>query len=131
MDDLRELLSIIKDMPSFALWVIAGLLVYKVTVIGSIYGVVRLGLVRLFDWLSLRKRQDVELRPTIDGMCITGVASELVGQLARLKWMNQTTEVRGPYIHSCGVGRLRRALDLLEAQEAAEAAGQSKPPRNP
>lgn len=121
MDELRELLSILKDMPSFALWVIAGLLVYKVTVIGSIYGVVRLALVRLFDWLSLRKRQDVELRPTIDGMCINGIAPELIAQLSRLRWKQDPAS----YIHFSGVDRLRRALDLLDAQEAA--AAESKP----
>lgn len=124
MDELRELLEIVKEMPSFALWVIAGVLVYKVAVIGSVYGVVRFGLGRLFDWLSLRKRyvKEVELRPTIDGMCIKGVASELVAQLSRLRWVRRGEVTPSEYIHTCGVDRLRRALDLLEAQEAAEAA---------
>lgn len=123
MDELRELVLIVKDLPGFALWAIFGVLVYKVTVIGSIFGVARLGIVRLFDWLTVRKTAPVDAMPMIEGMTIKGTVPELIAQLARLKYH----ALPSPYIHAEGVARLRRALDLLDAQEAAEAAAKSKP----
>lgn len=52
LQELKEILGIIKDLPHMVMWVLAGLLLYKVVVIGSIYGVIKLAIDRLHDWLT-------------------------------------------------------------------------------
>lgn len=66
MDELKELVGLIKDTPTFVLWVLLGFLAYKLAVVGSIYGVIRYGLGELFGWLRERKTLPPEVREVVE-----------------------------------------------------------------
>ena len=55
MEELKLLISMVNDLPALATWVLVGYLIYKITVIGSIYGVIRLLIVKMHDALMDRK----------------------------------------------------------------------------
>ena len=50
IEALREIVGMVKDLPEFALWILFGYLFYKLFVIGSIYGVIRLGINKYFNY---------------------------------------------------------------------------------
>lgn len=61
MDELKLLVELVADLPQMALWVLAGFFVYKITVVGSIYGVARLLITKIHCWIiSLRDKPVVE-----------------------------------------------------------------------
>ena len=52
MDELKLLIEMVANLPQMAIWVLVAFWAYKVVVIGSIYGVIRLAIVKLHDWLT-------------------------------------------------------------------------------
>jgi hypothetical protein len=100
MEDLKAIITLIKDLPALTVWVLAGYLVYRLAVVGSIYGVIRLAITRLFDWLQHPKTVEA----TLEGLTISSRTTEdLIVQLRRLR--------TSTYIHDSGVEKLRKALD--------------------
>ena len=55
MEELKELVTMLKDTPTFVLWVLCGYLVYKLAVIGSIYGLIRFAIDKTHDYLTKPK----------------------------------------------------------------------------
>lgn len=81
------------------MWVLVGYLIYKVAVIGSIYGVIRLLICKMHDW----KTQPVKFQ--IGSKVIDAATAEaLQVQIQRLSTV-------GNYIHMSDVVNLRQALD--------------------
>jgi hypothetical protein len=128
MEELKLLIGMVTDLPALATWVLVGFLVYKIAVIGSVYGVIRLGITQLFGWLQ--KKEDrrnnpppVELRGAIDGMCITadGSHNQLVAQIMRICGKD-TGATRSLYIHKQSVQWLREAIDAKELLDAEKGA---------
>lgn len=122
MNELRELVGLVKDLPNAALWVIAAIFLYKVTIVGSIYGVARLAISKLHDWAVTRKAREIEykeIRPMLDGMCITGQADRLVAQLHRLR--GKGVGIDSEYIHAASVDWLRTAIDEKTEREQVAA----------
>lgn len=119
MEEIEMLVKSIANLPGMALWVIAIFYGYKVCVVGSIYGVIRFAITKLHDYLTTPKYElkSMELRPTIDGMCITGQADALIGQLHRLR--GRGTSMKSQYIHGSDVDWLRRAIDAQAAADQA------------
>ena len=103
MEELKLLISMVNDLPALAIWVLIGYLIYKITVIGSIYGVIRLIIVKMHDVLMDRKSvvKPGEI-PCIDDT----VHAALIMQLRRLK-----TTV---YIHNSDVQNLANAIDKMQ-----------------
>lgn len=117
MDELKLLIDLVSALPAMAVWVLVGFYVYKVVVIGSVYGVARYVAGRLFDWLSQRKVEYKEVRPMLDGMCVRGTTDELVAQIARLRGAG--LKIDSKYIHGHDVQWLREAIDDKFAKDAA------------
>ena len=108
MEDLRELVAIIRDLPNFALAILAGYLIYKLAVVGSIYGVVRFAIGKLYDWKT-HPPYPAPKPPPVDyklgNITINeAVALGLQAQVARLA-------TSSGYIHADGIAKLREALD--------------------
>lgn len=104
MDELKLLIEMVAGMPTMALWVLIGYLVYKLAVIGSIYGTIRFGIEKLHSWLVTPKRVEYN----IAGRAINAdVAAALMQQVGRLG-------SRGSYIYSADVEKLRKAIDEME-----------------
>ena len=98
MEELKLLIEMVRNLPALAIWVLAGYLVYKLVVLGSIYGVLRLLIVKAHDFLTGPKQMKLG-RKSID----TETASALNEQLDRIGSMH--------YIHMSDVKTLREALD--------------------
>lgn len=123
MEELKDLVNLVADLPNAALWVIAAIFGYKVIVVGSIYGVIRLAIDRLYKWAVARKAREVEykeIRPMLDGICIQAETDRLIAQLHRLRGRGVGIDTK--YIHSQSVDWLRKAIDAqIQADEAKAA----------
>ena len=103
MEELKLLISMVNDLPALATWVLVGYLIYKITVIGSIYGVIRLLIVKMHDVLMDRK---AVVKPG-EIFCIDDMTyAALIIQCNRLK--------TGRYIHSGDVQKLANAIDKIQ-----------------
>jgi hypothetical protein len=56
MDELQVIVNMVKTLPTLAIWVLAGLLFYKVTVVGSIFGILKLLINKVFEWQAKPKQ---------------------------------------------------------------------------
>ena len=124
MSDLKELARMLADLPHAALWVIAAVLIYKVSIVGSIYGVLRLAIAKLHDWAVTKKAREVEhkeIRPLLDGMCIKAEAERLIAQIHRIR--GKGVSIKTEHIHSQSVDWLREAIDDKIERDAAKANG--------
>ena len=110
MEELKLLIGMVEDLPQMALWVIALFFFYKVAIVGSIYGVIRLGINRLHGWAVKPKHELVETDYTtkIDRLTINGEAPALISQLERIVGIN--TSIDTNYIHSSDISWLRDAI---------------------
>jgi len=55
IEELKSVIDIIKGMPHMVMWVLAGLLFYKVIVIGSIFGLLKICILKFHDVLTKPK----------------------------------------------------------------------------
>lgn len=122
MEELKLLIGMVADLPSMALWVLIGFLLYKLAVIGSIYGVIKLFIDKTHDWLITRKTQptqvrEIQLQDVFNGITITSddTMKKLLVQIRRLAGKN--VRLGSDYIHSCSVQWLREAIDEKERSE--------------
>lgn len=125
MDELKLLIEMVANLPTLAVWVLVGYLIYKIAVIGSIYGLIRFGIDKLHDWLAnkdARKIERVNIRGHLDGMCITssGAHEGLIAQISRVR--GKGLRIESQYIHTVSVEWLRDAITEKEAKDAKEKA---------
>lgn len=102
----------ISHLPAMALWILAGFFVYKVAVIGSIFGIIRFITSHLFDWLKLiiTTRRYKQIENILEGMCTDGQVERLLAEIYRLR--GKGVGIRSNYIHSKSVDWLREAIDM-------------------
>lgn len=105
MDELKLLIEMVAHLPSLMVWVLVGYLVYKVAVIGSIYGVIRLLICKVHDWKTQPRPMKIGAK-VID----EATADALQVQLLRLNRI-------GNYIHMSDVLALSQALDAHLAKK--------------
>lgn len=111
MDELKVLVEMLAGLPHTVLWVLVGYLIYKLVILGSIYGVLRLLIEKTHDWVTQPKRVEWDMGDITVG---TTTKHALTEQLLRLR-------DRSSYIHFEDSNRLRKAIDLLLEQERAAA----------
>ena len=123
MDELKLLIEMVANLPSLAIWVLLGYLVYKIVVIGSIYGVLRLAITMLHSAYTKRSTELV-----LDGTLFDGNSSMVAfrTQLERLMFIGRTKADKGGYVskkiyQEYGVKYLREAIDKMEEIALAEA----------
>lgn len=116
MDELKLLIEMVANLPTLAVWVLVGYLVYKIVVIGSIYGLIRFGIDKLHNWLTSPARKSVEIRVLLDGEVMGASMEPLIAQLRRIKKANLH------FIHESEVDWLRQAIDDRITKDAEEAA---------
>jgi len=115
MEELKELVTLISDVPQFVLWVLIGYLIYKLALLGSIYGVIRYVAGELFGWLRAQKVEIKQVRPILDDMVITGNLDRLVVQIGRL--CGKGTGIQSRFLHPESIEWLAEAIDEKEARE--------------
>lgn len=120
MEVLQEFIKLVKELPDLAVYLVIGWLLYQSLIVGSIYGCVKLGITKLHDAVVFYKEKPpevktVEIRSTIDGICIKGQADPLIAQIHRL--VGKGVSINSQYIHADGVQWLREAINEKEARE--------------
>ena len=104
MEELKILVEMVASLPQMAIWVLVAFWFYKVVVIGSIFGVIRLAIIKIHDWLTRPKVVNHKLgeRLAIDEETLLA----LHAQISRIASTN--------YIHMGDVNKLREAIDLIK-----------------
>ena len=122
MEELKLLVQMVASLPTLAVWVIVAFYIYKVSIIGSIYGVIRYATNKLHDWAVTRKtiptiKQEINLMDTLHGICISSDETKilLISQLRRVCGKN--TGIDSNYIHEESVAWLREAISAKETED--------------
>jgi len=125
MEELKLLVQMVASLPALAVWVIVAFYVYKITIIGSVYGVIRFGVGKLHDWAITRKtlppvQQEISLHDRLHGIVITSddTLSQMITQIKRIKGKNLNIESN--YIHEESVDWLREAINAKEIEELSK-----------
>jgi hypothetical protein len=114
MEELKILVELLNTLPTLALWIIAAFFAYKVVCIGSMYGIVKLAINKLHDWLVRPpKAERKDISPTLRGITIDNAMEPLIDQLVRLK--GKGVGIDSAYIHGASASWLREAIDAKEA----------------
>ena len=119
MEELKLLVSMVANLPSMALWVIAFFFIYKVSIIGSIYGVIRLAIQRFYDYgisenaITKKEiiRQEIHFEDLINGIVVSGESAKF-NFISLLKYFAQNnTLYKGSHIHQSHIDWLKEAID--------------------
>lgn len=107
MEELKEILHAIAGLPTITVWILVGYLVYKLAIVGSVYGTIRYGIYQFVQWRTVAVSRPFRMGSRLID---EAVAESLQVQIARL------TSSTG-YIHGSDVVRLKQAIDALLAKE--------------
>ena len=116
MDELKILIEMVSELPQMAIWVLVLFFCYKTVVIGSIFGLVRLFIVKSHSWLVTPKTElkVIKLDYDIDGVHILGGLGGLSSQLRKIPGVNT-------YMHSSEIDWLAAAIkDKLKKDKDGE-----------
>jgi hypothetical protein len=121
MEELRMLVEAVAGLPTLAVWVLMGYLVFKMSIVASVYVTIRFCIGRICDYLTERKRLDglpkeVINKVDIDGICIDGTKESLKLQLRRVA--GKRTGISSTYIHTQSVEWLADAISEKEIRDS-------------
>lgn len=111
MEDIKTLIELVKSLPSITVWILGAYFFYKLFVVGSIYGVIRLLIVKAHDLLKNR---------TITRQVKIG--DYVLGEAAQTMVLKQLGRIADKYgtIFNSEAEFLRKALDDAFDKKAAE-----------
>lgn len=118
---LKELAQVFKDLPNAAIWVAGGILFYKLTIVGSVFGIIKLAINKVHDILTREKV--VTTRVDLEGHFIThdGTYRRFVDFLRVFKKERSTEDYQKLYLHDHDVefiiNAVNEALDKKKKQE--------------
>jgi hypothetical protein len=123
MEELKLLIEAIAGLPTMTVWVLCGYLIYKLAMLGSVYGVVRFAIQKFVEWrtaplpaLPALPEQVIRKEYTMRGITVNdNVCDRLERQVLRLRTAGLT------YLHDDEVNRLQEILDkALSPKETAK-----------
>lgn len=115
MEEIKEIVNLLKELPALAIWVLALFFAYKVICVGSIYGVIKFCVTKLHSYLVSPKT--VRTTVTIEHLAITSCYHDLLAQLGRIKSKGTHLADGTGFIHRQSVDWLRCAIDAQEAKD--------------
>lgn len=122
MEELKLLVQMVASLPTLAVWVIVAFYIYKVSIIGSVYGVIRYAIGRWHDWAITRKTlppvtQQISLEDILHGIVITSDETKnlLIAQIRRVG--GKGLRIDSSYIHEQSVDWLREAINDKELKD--------------
>lgn len=108
MEELKLLVEMVSSLPQAAIWVLVLFFCYKTIIVGSIYGVIRMGMTLLHSWATKPK----VIEYTLHGEPIKAeVANLLKKEMARIHASN--------YVHASDVDKLSLALDIIDLSNSS------------
>ena len=107
MEELKLLIEAVAGLPTITLWVLVGYLIYKLAVIGSVYGVIRYAIEKFVEWRTAPPPEQVIRKEyTMRHVAINdNVCDLLERQVLRLRKQNLS------YLHDDDVMQLQKILD--------------------
>lgn len=110
MEELKLIMEMVRGLPQMAIWVLAGILLYKVAIIGSIFGVAKLLIERIHSWAMEPKDKLIRKSATVevDAITITGEKANFLRQLERISGVSCRITTR--YIHDSDIEWLTAAI---------------------
>ena len=121
MEELKILVDMVATLPGMALWVIGGYFVYKIIIVGSIFGVIKLGINRLHGVLTKTKEADIitnEYRwMGTSKITISGDGSKQLIENCLKRVAGKRTGINSPYIHLESAEWLEEAINEKEQRE--------------
>jgi len=122
MEELKVLVGMVAELPSMALWVIGGYFLYKIIIIGSIYGVIKLGMRKLHDVLITKKAPDITRHEWhgIQEITITGNETKRIIEDCLLRTVGKDISIDTDYIHKASANWLMSAILEKEQREAEQ-----------
>lgn len=122
IEELKMLIEALAHLPDLALWVAIGFLMYKLAIIGSVFGVIHFAIEKAHHYFITRKTvlpisQEINLRDRLNGISITSdeTISELLEQIRRIRGKN--VYQGSTYIHLSSVDWLRQAINAKEKED--------------
>lgn len=116
IEAMKEVVDLVKQLPELSIWILCGVLIYKVIIIGSWFGIARLLIVKLHNFAtSPRKIENVH---KIDRYFITcdGAYDRFMACVHRLRH-KRTRSPATEYIHLSDVAWLEEAIKEKEDRE--------------
>lgn len=115
---IKEAGQILKDLPELAIWILLGILLYKVVIVGSIFGLIKLAILKLHDFLTKPKVLPPK-EVSLDGYFIVhdGTYKKFRSVLEEMIHYNSKNSVRNVYLHSQDVDFIKEAILEKRAKE--------------
>lgn len=113
LEELKSLMDVIKDMPHMVMWVLAGLLFYKCVIVGSWFGICKLVILKLHDWLTKPKKEELQ----IGSYCITSDQTVHKFKNVLLPMLVGVKSYGGIYIHESDVDFAVAAIQEKKVRE--------------
>lgn len=79
----KELMDLVKHAPEYTMWVLLGILFYKIFIIGSWIAIAKLLINRLFNWLTLSRTTPKEIVWDLGDFVISNDAKNKLVSLLR------------------------------------------------
>ncbi len=112
MEELKQLIELVLQLPATALWILAGYLVYKLAVVGSIYATIRFCVDKVHSWATHRK-EVLHLYTWREGVdpISEEVKDTIINSLARLNAFHRTTGSSSTYFHTDAARTLEKLVN--------------------
>ena len=121
MEELRILVEMVAELPRMAVWVLVGFFIYKVVIVGSVYGVVRLAINKVHEILkNYNKRKEIE-HTRIETTEYRVIADKLVMREGRGQLLRILKGLRGGtcnYVHGSDLNWLEDAITEKKQRDA-------------
>lgn len=121
MEEIKILVDMVANLPQLALWVLVAFFCYKVICIGTIYGVIRLAIMKTHNWLVTPERKIIQLEDRLKNDVIR-CADELLLEISRLKGISSQNGrvLTNEFINGKDVLWLHDAIDEKLARDKSK-----------
>lgn len=112
MDELRQLIEMVAGLPNVVLWVLIGYLVYKLVVVGSIYGVIRLAIMQFVSAYNANRNKTVTHIWQFGEYKILESAKPILETI-----LQNSMRASGNYLHKSDVEQIKKAIEFYETNK--------------
>lgn len=121
---IKEASTMLKDLPELAIWILVGILFYKIFIIGGIIAVIKLAINKFHDLAKNSsdnkvKPKEVITKHEIDGLFITDAKVKFDVLLEKLRSARhfKNNLYRSEYIHMTDIDFLLEAIEEKQNRE--------------